>query len=169
MFLSSYDRVLLNHLIFQTVYWLTRMQAFNPAISQQPTVWEAIGIPSRGAQLHKAINQGLPFEVYHRLAELSGMDKHEIASLLKLAPATLQRRAKQKKFTVDEGDKFFRLAQIISAAIELFEGDTEKALEWLKKPARGLALQRPIEMAATSAQSVEVLDHIGRLEQGVFV
>lgn len=63
---------------------------------------------------------------------------------------------------------FFRLAELISAATELFEGDEAKAIAWLKKPAKGLGNKRPIDMAATSAEAKAVRDLIGQLEHGVF-
>ena len=144
------------------------MLEFKPDITKKVSVWELTGIPERGVKLHEAINQGLPFEVYHRLAEISHMDKSEIARILHLAPATLQRRAKQKKFNVEEGDKIFRLTEMIHAATELFEGDIEKANAWLQNPVRGIGGKRPVDMVVTSAQTKDVLDLIGRLEHGVF-
>ncbi|AEF05023.1 antitoxin Xre/MbcA/ParS toxin-binding domain-containing protein [Alteromonas naphthalenivorans] len=144
------------------------MLEFIPQKTTNPSVWERVGIPERGSRLHDAIHRGLPFDVYHRIAKVSLMDKAEIAHILHLAPATLSRRAKEKRFKVEEGDKFFRLAELISAATELFEGDEAKAIAWLKKPAKGLGNKRPIDMAATSAEAKAVLDLIGQLEHGVF-
>lgn len=144
------------------------MLEYIPQKLNKTSVWERVGIPERGIQLHKAIHSGLPFDVYHRIAEVSLMEKSEIASILRLAPATLSRRAKEKRFKVEEGDKFFRLAELISAATELFEGDEAKAISWLKKPLKALDNKRPIDLAATSAEAKDVLDLIGRLEHGIF-
>ena len=144
------------------------MHEFVPRKVESASVWERVGIPERGSKLYEALHNGLPYSVYNRVAVVASMEKAEIAAILHLAPATLSRRAKENRFKVDEGDKFFRLAELIDVATTLFEGDEVKAVEWLKKPARGLGNKRPIDMAATSAEAKEVLDLIGRLEHGVF-
>lgn len=57
--------------------------------------------------------------------------------------------------------------QIVQAAIELFEGDTEAAENWLNTSNQGLGHTRPIEYAVDSKTSQDVLELIGRLEHGI--
>lgn len=144
------------------------MNQFNPVIESTPSIWEAVGIPERGNALYEALHGGLPYTVYDRIAELAELDKKEVAALMHLAPATLARRAKAGRFNREEGDKFYRLTEVLHAANELFEGDIHAANQWLKKPARGLGGKKPLEMLTTSAESEAVLNLIGRLEHGVF-
>lgn len=143
---------------------------FNPSRTLGSTgeFWRKLGIPSRGALLYKSLEQGLPYSTFTRLAKVTGLDKQSMASVVNIAPATLQRRIKAGHFQQDESDRLYRLAQVYCATLELFEGDTEAAQAWLHRPTRGLGGVRPIDMIVTSAQTNAVLDLIGRLEHGVF-
>ncbi len=71
-------------------------------------------------------------------------------------------------FKRDEGDRLYRFAEVYKNAVDLFEGDRQRANTWLLNPVRGLGGQRPVEMIATTAGAEAVLDLIGRLEHGVF-
>ena len=113
-------------------------------------------------------NRGLNFTVYKKLVAASGLEHKELARYVAIPPATLQRRAKAGQFNVDESDRLYRFAEVLNAASELFEGDNERARQWLLNPVRGLGGRRPLEMIATSAETEAVLDLIGRLEHGVF-
>lgn len=92
-----------------------------------------------------------------------------LASAVELAPAELLDGLKLNRFDTADRDKVFRLIQVLSAAAELFEGDTVAAYRWLTRPAKGLGGELPINMLATSDQSNAVLDLIGKLEHGVVV
>lgn len=146
---------------------LSTMKTYQPTKSKQNDFWHMIDIPNRGEQLYTLLSQGLALSVFNRLAELSYLDKKQLAQALAIAPATLQRRAKLGQFNLDESDKLFRFATVFSAAIDLFEGDMNAAALWLKQPVRGLGEQPPLSMLITSAQTQAVLDLIGRLEHGV--
>jgi len=141
---------------------------FEPANKAPRDVWQALGIPSRGPRLHRALENGLPYQVYSDLARITGLDKQSLAKAVDIAPATMQRRIKAGRFTQSESDRIYRLAQVFSAACELFEGDTQSAQRWINQPVKGLGGARPIDMMATSAETAAVLDLIGRLEHGVF-
>ncbi|WP_430539821.1 antitoxin Xre-like helix-turn-helix domain-containing protein [Pseudomonas mandelii] len=52
-----------------------------------------IGLPARGAELHKKVHQGLPFAFYQRLADILDVPVSELRKSLWIAPATLSRRA----------------------------------------------------------------------------
>lgn len=129
--------------------------------------WDSVGLPSRGAELYKALHAGIPFAVYANLAILAEMEKDELARAAAIPKSTLQRRASKGRFTLAEGDRIFRFAEMLKAAIELFEGDRTKARDWMCKPAQGLGGNKPIEMLTTTAETRGVLDLIGRLEHGV--
>ncbi len=130
--------------------------------------WQSVGFPARGDKLYKALHAGLPFEVYGKLAKMSGLDKATLATTTTIAPATLQRRAKAGSFSKDESDRLYRFAEVFKATLDLFENDKHAARHWLKSSIRGLGNKRPIDMLSTSAETDAVLDLIGRLEHGVF-
>ncbi|MFT4927146.1 MAG: putative toxin-antitoxin system antitoxin component (TIGR02293 family) [Phenylobacterium sp.] len=147
----------------------TSIKVWHPQTSKQLNYWQTIGMPSRGARLHEALHNGLPYSVYSKLAEISGLDKKELAKVTVIAPATLQRRAKDGRFNKNESDRLYRFAEVFKAAIDLFEGDTKAATRWLSNPVRGLGDRHPTSMLGTSAETTAVLDIIGRLEFGVLV
>ncbi len=133
-----------------------------------PNFWKSVGIPSRGAKLYEALRAGVAYTVYKKLAAAAGLEHRELAKYVAIPPATLQRRAKSGRFNIDESDRLYRFAEVLKAATDLFEGDKERAQQWLLNPVRGLNHRRPVEMIATSAETEAVLDLIGRLEHGVF-
>lgn len=132
------------------------------------TLWDKVGIPSRGLALHSAISNGLSYKVFLQMAELTGIDKKDLAACLSIAPATLHRRAKTGQFTSDESDKLYRFTDVLVAAIALFEGNQDEAIIWLQSNIKGLGENRPLDMLSTSAGCDAVIDMIGRLEHGVF-
>ncbi|MFH1804448.1 MAG: antitoxin Xre/MbcA/ParS toxin-binding domain-containing protein [Pseudomonadota bacterium] len=129
--------------------------------------WKSVGIPPRGPELHAALQKGIPYATYGKLASAAGLDRKELAKYVIIPMATLQRRAKLGRFKVDESDKLYRFAEVLKAATDLFEGDKAQARHWLLSPVYGLGGVLPVEMIATSAGTNAVLDLIGRLEHGV--
>lgn len=130
--------------------------------------WKALGLPSRGAQLHEELQKGVSYKVYTNLAEVSGLESKQLAQYVVISPATLRRRADTGRFKPAEGDRLYRFAEVYKSAVDLFEGDRERARKWFLHPVRGLGGRRPVEMVSTTAGAEAVLDLIGRLEHGVF-
>jgi putative toxin-antitoxin system antitoxin component (TIGR02293 family) len=145
----------------------TAIRDYQPAPPQATGFWQQLGVPPRGARLYAALREGLPYEVFERLAQYTDINRSTLAIHLGIAPATLQRRLKVRQFNAEESDRLFRLAAVYKAALDLFEGDTQATRRWLAEPVRGLGNRRPLEMLATSAEAQAVLDLIGRLEHGV--
>lgn len=145
------------------------LKIYESEFNERRDVWHLIGMPARGAKLHDALHKGLSFSVYGKLAELTGLEKKDLAKCASIAPSTLQRRAKAGRFNQQESDRLYRLVELLGAAAELFEGDLDAAREWLHKPALGLGGRRPVDMLATTAETEAAMDLIGRLEHGVLV
>jgi len=145
------------------------IKIYEPPAKKKKTFLGEIGIPSRGAKLNAAINAGFKYAVYTKLADVSGIQKIDIAAAALITRPTLNRRAKSGQFNRGESDRLYRFAKVFTAATELFEGNKSKAREWIQKPVRGLGGQRPIEMVGTTAESETVLDLINRLEHGIIV
>ncbi|GAB7528547.1 DUF2384 domain-containing protein [Pseudomonas sp. 3A(2025)] len=131
--------------------------------------WQRLNLSPRGVQLHNALREGLPYAVFDHLADAIAINRSTLADYLAIAPATLQRRLKARRFNVEESDRLFRLASIYAAALELFEGNIETVRRWLVHPVSGLDQRCPLDMLITSAESQAVLDLMGRLEHGVMV
>lgn len=134
-------------------------------------IWEAIGLPSRGARLYELIHQGLPFELLDQTASLLQIPRADISNAICVSPTTLARRAKAGRFNTDESDRLVALIAVFEQVCSLFENDAAAAaaVKWMSSPVQGLGLKRPIDMLGTRVEANTILDLIGRLERGVLV
>jgi len=71
------------------------------------------------------------------------------------------------RLSPEESDRAYRLAVILAAAVELFEGDEKAARRWLNTPAKALGGATPVSYLDTEAGADAVRDLIGRLEHGI--
>lgn len=106
--------------------------------------------------------------MFLKIAELTCIDKKELASSLSITPATLYHLAKAERLNKEESDKLYRFTDVLIAATDLFEGSQVEATAWLQSPVKGLRNRRPIDMIATSAGYNGVIGMIKQLEHGVF-
>ncbi len=144
------------------------IQEFKPNIGSTETIWDKVGIPSRGRKLHEALDKGFSVAVYSRLSKETGISKARVATIISIAPATLTRRMKSGTFSIDESDRLYRLTEVIDLATKLFEDDITSAVKWIEAPVKALGNKIPSDMLKTTAGIEEVINLIGRLEQGVF-
>lgn len=142
---------------------------YKPVESVQTDIWTTLGLPSRGAKLHELVHQGLPFVIYTRVAAILGITENQLRQHLRISVSTLARRASAGRLSAAESDQICALVNVLSAAIELFEGELCAARQWIKSPARVLTSRAPLDMMGTRVETQAVLDLIGRLEHGVGV
>lgn len=119
-------------------------------------------------QLVRFIERGFSFDALERLRRETGLPLERLATAIGISPRTLTRRKKENKLTASESDRLVSISRLLALSIELFEGDTIKAVRWLTTASRALGSVPPLEMAATETGSREVENLIGRLEHGVF-
>lgn len=115
-----------------------------------------------------AIDDGLPFSRFEALQEVTGLPANQLAAAIKLPVSTLARQKKSGQLNSDQSERLVRLARITEMAFDLFEGDTEAALRWMKAPREALGGNTPLAMVATEIGAREVENLIGRLQDGVF-
>lgn len=120
------------------------------------------------AQLVKSIERGFPFGTLERIRRETGLPMERLAISIGISPRTLTRRKRENKLTPAESDRLVSVSRLLAQAIELFEGDREKAFRWFVQSNRALGEFSPLEMAATETGAREVENLIGRLEHGVF-
>jgi|AntRauTorckE5430_2_1112549.scaffolds.fasta_scaffold00165_1 putative toxin-antitoxin system antitoxin component (TIGR02293 family) len=60
------------------------------------------------------------------------------------------------------------LAEVTAEAVELFEGDSQAANDWLHRPLRAIGYEIPYDFMDSPKKIGIVRDIIGRLEHGVF-
>ena len=130
---------------------------------------EVMGLPSEGAELLVVLGNGLSYKVFGGVAERYAVDKVVLSRAIGIAPATLARRARARKFTPQESDRIYQVARVYQRAVDLFEGDVEKANAWMLRanPALGGEAPNAVLHLATGSRLVENL--IGKLEHGVIV
>lgn len=122
------------------------------------------------AGLVDRILAGLPVEEFDTLREMLGLPVDQMASKIGISVATLsRRRAQEQALDRDHSDRLMRYARLYWLAVDLFEGDTGTARDWLARPAPGLDGRTPLQFAETEMGAREVEDLIGRIEHGVYV
>lgn len=133
------------------------------------SIGEILGIKATDTlQLIRAIERGFSFGTLERVRRETGLPMERLAVSIGISPRTLTRRKKEKRLTASESDRLVSISRLLTFAIELFEGNSEKAFRWFMLPNRALGNLSPLEMASTETGAREVENLIGRLEHGVF-
>lgn len=118
--------------------------------------------------LHREIERGIPFTAVRRMQECYAFSFAEIAEALRVSPRTLERRKEEGRLDPLESDRALRLSRVYTKAVELYEGNQEEALAWLKRKNRALGGMVPVDLIKTETGALQVEHLIGRLEYGVY-
>ncbi len=94
-----------------------------------------------------------------RLANVLGVSKKQIGRF--------RNYEENKQLPVLVSDRLYRLINIFTVAIQLFN-DSEEASEWLKFPQYGLGDKIPLDLIGTEAGAREIELLLGRIEYGVY-
>jgi putative toxin-antitoxin system antitoxin component (TIGR02293 family) len=113
------------------------------------------------------IARGFSYASFERFMRNTSLPLHVLGTVAGIPERTLARRKDAARFTSEESDRLARTSRLFGRAIELFEGDADKAREWLTSPAHALGGQAPLTFAATDVGAIEVENVIGRLEYGI--
>jgi len=108
------------------------------------------------ASLHE---EEVPFSLLRSYFLRSWQTLSPLAFAISIFPALTETAQNQER----------RRAELINAAIELYDGNQEQAQRWLETPNRALGGRRPIEMTSNESEFEQVMNLIGALEEGVFV
>ena len=111
----------------------------------------------------KAVQEGVPVEVYTTLRERLGQTDKVLTKVLGLPERTLLRRKHEGRFKPDESEKIVRFVRLFELAKEVLEGP-ENASRWLQQPNLALGLKTPFEYAGTELGAQEVEDLLYRIE-----
>jgi len=112
------------------------------------------------------VERGLPWGNVEALAETLGVTLEKLASLLDIAPATLYRRRRARRFSKQESDRIMRFARLWWLACDVFDSK-DGARAWLTATQFGLRGAVPLEYAGTETGAREVEDLLRRIEFGV--
>jgi putative toxin-antitoxin system antitoxin component (TIGR02293 family) len=128
-----------------------------------------IGVDTRDSlQLLRSVESGLPYRAFEQLRANTSMSSDAALALVGIPKRTLTRRRREGRFRQDESDRLVRAARIFGRALSLFDGNLERATDWLSRSQKALGGGVPLEMARTEVGSIEVERVLGRLEHGVF-
>lgn len=128
-----------------------------------------LGIATDDAvELVQRVRRGFPFKSLTNLQKATNLPWSEISRFVAIPQRTLTRRQSQGTLQPDESDRVLRASTIFDMAVDLFEGNTAEAGQWLKTPQPGLGGETPLDFASTEVGAREVENLIGRLEHGVF-
>lgn len=115
------------------------------------------------------VKAGLPPAEFDALRELLGLTVEDLAGRIGISIATLSRRRRTgDPLDAGHSDRLLRYARLFRVATDLYNGDEESARAWLRKPARALDGETPLDHAGTEMGAREVEDLVGRLEHGVY-
>ena len=135
----------------------------------RPTGGRSIGLAGAGtAKVLQKIEKGFPYDAVVRLHKASGLSVGSIAQLVRIPQRTLMRRKANGRLRPEESERLLRVSGVFEKALELFEGDADRARQWLTTPKKELDNVPPLQLARTEIGARDVEDLIGRLEHGVF-
>jgi putative toxin-antitoxin system antitoxin component (TIGR02293 family) len=120
-------------------------------------------------KVHAALLHGLPFSAVTKFEKATHLPRGEVAKLISVAPRTLARRQDERRLQADESDRLFRLATLFRRTIDLFHGDDEAAMRWLRSPRPALGGETPLHLAKTDVGVRQVETLIEQMRHGVFV
>lgn len=143
-------------------------------VAEQQAVYHLGGSKALGRtvdnliDLAELIEAGVPRLAADTLRAYLHLNEQEWARSLGVSTKTLQRQSKegQKRLTLAQGERLYRLARIVALAEEVFE-DELRARDWLCQPQRGLGNRTPLDLLQTEVGAREVEDLLGRIEYGV--
>ena len=119
-------------------------------------------------ELSEKVQVGFPFKAFISLTKSMEVTNRQLAELVQISDRTLIRRRKDGILKSDESERLLRFARIFTLTINLFEGDSSAAKNWLSSRNRALGDESPLEASKTEEGSREVENLITRLEHGVF-
>lgn len=135
---------------------------FTPPDPDSGDLYAFLGLKQQA--LVTVVREGLAYDVYERVQGLLGVSTAELATVLAIPERTLQRRRQAGRLTMEESDRLLRLARLVKLALFVFDGDTTRAVRWLRAPKTLLGGETPLERADTEPGVREVEDMLYAIE-----
>lgn len=113
------------------------------------------------------VRKGLPLKELDRTAELLGIDRAQLASILDTSLRTLQRKAEADgRLGPAASDRLARIKRIHELATHVL-GEPDKASRWLTAASRGLGGEVPLQMLDTDIGTQRVQQELREIEYGM--
>ena len=124
--------------------------------------------PRTALEWQEVIQAGVPVRSAEALKGSMAVPDSLFARLLGISEKTLSRsRAGRGRLDPVASDRLFRVARIMTLAIEVLENE-ERAIHWLKRGQVGLGGRIPLSLLTTDAGRDEVEKLLQRIEHGVY-
>jgi putative toxin-antitoxin system antitoxin component (TIGR02293 family) len=142
---------------------------------------EAVHSSARGLRAANAIDQatmdefdriagirkGLPLVEFDQMADLLGLDRTQLASVLGTSLRTMRRKAQTAaRISPATSDRLARIRGIYELASHVF-GERDKASRWLTTASRGLGGEIPLQLLDTDIGTDRVQQELRQIEQGM--
>ena len=113
-----------------------------------------------------AVRKGLPAEKLTQTARLLDIDRAFLLQVLGVSERTMQRKqVSAERLSPAVSDRLSRIERIYKLAVEVF-GDSQKAVQWLKRPSRALAKELPLRLLDTDAGTLQVERELRQIQYG---
>lgn len=122
------------------------MQLYTPGVRAIPhDLLSITGLPATAIAAHDSINAGLSAGVLRDIAGAVSLDEITLCRMAGIDRNTYSRRlnSAEKRFSPEQSARVYTLARVISAARELFEGDSERMATGSINPRKALAVKNP--------------------------
>jgi putative toxin-antitoxin system antitoxin component (TIGR02293 family) len=130
------------------------------------SAWKSLGVSSH--RRIDAVKRRFPARRLTGFLQETHLPRAAVLKVMRMKLADFERKLKEKeKLTLEESERFWRLASIFHMSVTLFDGDSEKAVQWLKSKQRALGQVAPLTHIATEPGAAEVQQLISRIEHGV--
>ena len=107
------------------------------------------------------------YDIFVWIQEKLQLSRLELAKYAEISQRTLERRKKQRCFTLTEWNKLNRYKDLFEFAVYVLETE-DNARHWLKSPKKVLGDKVPLEVAKTQDGAKLVHDTLDKIEYGVF-
>jgi putative toxin-antitoxin system antitoxin component (TIGR02293 family) len=98
--------------------------------------------------------------------QLLAVDRALLLKVLGISERTLQRKhVLSARLSPAASDRLSRIDRIYTLAVEVF-GDSEKAVDWLKRPSRALGKELPLRLLDTDAGTQQVERELRQIQHG---
>jgi len=135
-----------------------------PSLSTQPT-------PARlftEQEIVARSRRGVLRSEADRVAELVGLSDKELAPLLGLSASYLHRLKPDQRISRDASERLLLLENLLSHALDTFEGKASTVRGWLRSPLLELDQQTPLQTLDTVTGYTLVDRVLGRIDHGIF-
>lgn len=123
----------------------------------------------RSYMLIKMVREGIPYNEFTAVFNLSPFTIKEWAKFLNVSTRTLERHKEDKKiFRQEHSERILAIYQILNYGIFVF-GESERFFNWLAAKSIALGGIAPKELLDTGIGVNMIKDELGRIEHGILV